>query len=147
MLQRRAVPIAGVVVAVAVVLSALGGCFSAGSPQSAHSGYGTPGSVRPGVTTPIAPGRYPQPGGRIEVVGTLQRDDSGQWLVVAGVPSQASGAKVIAVIVNSASLANVDFASLENAYVRVTGTASSGISTDSSNTGIIADTVTKLSTR
>ena len=133
--------------AVALALCALAGCSSAGSSQSAHGGSGAPGPVGPGVATPIAPGRYPKRGGRVEVVGTLQRDDGGRWLIVASVPSQASGAKVIAVIVNSGSLASVDFGALENAYVRVTGTASSGISTDSSNTGIVADTVTKLSTQ
>ena len=147
MVGRRVMLIVEVVVAGAVLLSTLAGCSSANSPQSTHSRYGTPGSIRPSATSPIAPGRYPKRGGRVEVVGTLQRDDSGRWLVVAAVPSQASGANVIAVIVNSGSLTNVDFGALENAYVRVTGTASSGIATDASSTEIVADTVTRLSTR
>ncbi|MDR3685391.1 MAG: hypothetical protein P4L93_00295, partial [Coriobacteriia bacterium] len=82
---------------------------------------------------------------RVELVGTLQRDDGGRWIVVGAVPSQASAGHIIGVIVNPSSLSGVNLAGLDNAYVRVTGTASGGIATDANDLGVIADTVKKVS--
>jgi hypothetical protein len=139
-------PIAALLVVCALLLlPACAANSGTGSGAQAYSGYGTPGSVAATAGGSIAPGRTAKRGGRVEVVGTLQRDDSGSWLVVGAVPAQASSGKVVGVIVNSASLQGVDLAALENSYVRVTGTASQGIATDKAGLGVIADTVKQVS--
>jgi hypothetical protein len=131
--------------AMAIMLCAallLGACASSAKPSDAlSSGYG---SVKPTGTTPLAPGRTPKRGGRVEVIGTLQRDDAGAWLVIGALPSEAAGGKVIAVITNPSSLSGLGLSKLDNAYVRVTGTAAQGIATDASSLGVIADSVATI---
>ena len=83
----------------------------------------------------------------MEVIGTLQRDESGTWLVIGSFPMTAPSGHVIGVIVNPSSIAGVDLATLENSYVKVTGTASQGVATDKAGLGVIADTVTTYQVR
>ena len=132
-------------VALAAALLVLPACAAKSVPGGdAYSGYGTPGAVKPGSATPLAPGRFPKRGGRLEVIGTLQREEGNSWIVVGAEPAQAASGHVIAVIVNSATLHGVTLTDLEDSYVRVTGTAAEGIATDKAGLDIIADTVTKL---
>ena len=79
----------------------------------------------------------------MEVIGTLQRDESGTWLVIGSFPMTAPSGHVIGVIVNPSSIAGVELTTLENSYVKVNGTASQGVATDKAGLGVIADTVTK----
>ena len=128
---------------------ALDACTAASQPPSSPLATdAASSSVRPaGAQTPLAPGRSTKRGGRIEVIGTLQRDDSGSLLVVGALPSQAAGAHVLAVIVNPGSVGGVDLSKLDNAYVRVTGTPAQGIATDSSGLGIVADKIATITVR
>ena len=48
---------------------------------------------------------------------------------------------------NSGSLAGVNLSSLEDKYVKITGTAASGAATDKSGLGVVADTVKELPVR
>ena len=100
-----------------------------------------------GGASPLAPGRTVKRGGRVEVVGTLQREDGGQWVVVAALPPEASAGHIIAVILNPTALRGGDLVPLENSYVRVTGTPSGGIATNAADTGIVASEVVTLTAR
>ena len=119
------------------------GCTSPSTTGAETTAGPAPASSSADGSVP-APGRTPKRGGRVEIVGTLQRDDSGAWLVVDQLPAAAASGRVIAKIVNSGSLAGVDLAALENSYVRVVGTAAAGAATDKSGLGVVADTVKAL---
>jgi hypothetical protein len=106
----------------------------------AASGLTSEGAVPP-------PGRTAKRGGRVEIYGTLQRDDSGSWLVIGAMPISASSGRVIAVIVNPDSLPGVDLASMEDSYVRVRGTSAQGAATDASGLDVVADGIMVYETR
>jgi hypothetical protein len=106
----------------------------------AASGLTSEGAVPP-------PGRTVKRGGRVEVYGTLQRDDAGSWLVIGAMPMTAPSGRVIAVIVNPDSLPGVDLASMENSYVRVRGTSAQGAATDATRLDVVADGIIAYQTR
>ena len=93
---------------------ALGACAAVPQPTSSTSGAETTSSsVTPSGAAPLAPGRTAKRGGRVEVIGTLQRDDSGSLLIVGALPSQAAGGHVFAVIVHPGSVGGVDLSKLD----------------------------------
>jgi hypothetical protein len=139
-------PIVATALCSLALLASLTGCSSSGAPVDS-SGYSSQGAFKPGAGTSIAPGRTSKRGGTVELVGTLRKDASGKWTVVAATPDQADGAQVIGVIVSVSTKSGAPLDGLQNSYVRVTASPADGIATDKGNLDVIASSVTTLTAK